>query len=183
MLDLGRRCGIAIALLAGIVAADPAAAHGRPHDLADVDVSVDAGTLSIQLDAPLDSLLGFGHAPKTDAQKRAAADLLLRVGKGDQLFHPDAGAGCTLTAAEIVAPSIQPRAAGAKPLDPKDHGVFNASYEFECRSPDRLYKIGIQLFDAFARLQTVDVRVAGPGGQSRHKLKRATADPEVPVRR
>ena len=40
------------------------------------------------LELPLDSLLGFERAPRTDAERKAAADVLARLRSGGTLYVP-----------------------------------------------------------------------------------------------
>lgn len=156
LLALPAACSIAIA----------AAPH--QHGVASLAVAVDGGRLSIDLDAPLDGFLGYERAPRTDAEKQAAADLLARLKAPEALFKPDAAAGCKASVAEVKAPVLQP---GAKPA-PGDHADLEAQFVFDCAQPAALRNLDVGLFDAFKRLQRIDVQVAGAKGQAKVTLKR-----------
>lgn len=148
------------------------AAKAHEHGALKLDVAIEGHQLTIEMEAPLDNLLGFERAPRTDAERKAAAELLARLRSTDkaaQLFAPDAAAQCTLNKAEVQAPVLEP---GAKP-DAKDgHADLDASYEFSCAKPAELRSLGVGLFDAYKRIQRIDVQVAGPKGQSKVTLKR-----------
>ncbi len=166
------------------VATHPAMAAGKAHEHGAVklDVAIDGNTLSIGMAAPLDNLLGFERAPRTDAERKAAAEVLARLrdpDKGGRLFTLDAAAQCTLSQADVQAPVLEPgartdtKAADAKAADAKDdHADLDASYAFTCARPGDLRSLDLGLFDAYKRIQRIDVQVAGPSGQSKVTLKR-----------
>ena len=84
------------AALALVMAFGPGAAwagKAHEHGALKLDIAVEGTTLSIGMEAPLDNLLGFERAPRTDAERKAAADVLTRLRSPDKapaLFVPDA---------------------------------------------------------------------------------------------
>jgi len=146
------------------------AAAGGPgahvHGAAALEVALDQGSLSITLDSPLDNLLGFEHAPRTDRQKQAAKALADTLRRGDVLFGLPAAAKCTLKDVQLQAPVLglgQGEAGG-------EHASLQADYLFACAAPAALNGIDVNLFDRFRGLHKLDARVAGPRGQSAVKL-------------
>ncbi len=170
-------------LLACMALAASTAHAGKPHEhgVVRLDVSVDGSTLNIDMVAALDNWLGFERAPRTDAERKAAAEVLARLRnpqQGTPLFAADAGAQCQLTQAEVSAPVLEP---GAKPAakpapapSPKDgeHADLEARYTFQCAQPGQLRTLDLGLFDAYKRIQRIHVQVAGPKGQSKVTLRR-----------
>ena len=75
-------------------------AQSHVHGAVQLEVALDGPTLSIALEAPLDSILGFERAPRTASEKQAAQDALTAL-RGNALFAPDAAAGCTPASASI----------------------------------------------------------------------------------
>ena len=144
-----------------------AAPHAHEHGVARLAVAVDGNTLTIALDAPLDGFLGFERAPRTDAERKAAADLLVRLRDAGSLFKPDAAAGCKAGDAKIEAPVLEPGYKGKG-----EHADLEAQFTFQCAQPQALRALDVALFDAFKRLQRIDVQVAGAKGQSKATLKR-----------
>ena len=135
-------------------------------------MAIEGNKLTIAMEAPLDNLLGFERAPRTDAERKAAAEVLARLRsptQGKALFSADAAAQCTLSKAEVNAPVIEP---GAKPATKDEHADLDASYEFSCAQPAELRSLDVGLFDAYKRLQRIDVQVAGAKSQSKVTLKR-----------
>lgn len=156
----------------GLLAATPVwAQHGaHAHGLVQLEVVVDAGSIALRLDAPLDSLLGFERAPRSEAERRAVAALRERLAQPATLFGLDAAAGCVAEPAAVAAPALDAGAAAA------DHADLVASYRFRCRQPGVLQVIDLQgLLAAFTRIQRVDAQVVTPAAQRKQSLKRPQA--------
>jgi len=188
---------LAAGAIALVMATLPAAHAGKAHEhgVAKVDVAVEGNKLTVALQSPLDSLLGFERAPRTDAERKAAADMLARLRSGGALFKADAAAQCTLSKAEVSAPVLEaagtapaagtaakapaagaaakaPAAGAAAKASEGEHADLDASYEYTCAQPQQLRTLDLGLFDAFRRMQRIEVQVAGAQGQSKATLKR-----------
>lgn len=156
-----------------------AAALAGPHEhgLARLDVALDGNRLTVAMDAPLDGFLGFERAPRTDAERKAAAELLARLKAPAGLFTPDAAAGCHLERAEVKAPVLEP---GAKPAK-GEHADLEAEFAYTCSQPQALRTLDVGLFEAYKRLQRIEVQVAGAKAQSKVTLRRPAR--QVPLAR
>lgn len=174
-----RRIG---ALVLAAAAGSAVAAAGKPHEhgALKLDVAVDGNQVTLVMEAPLDNLLGFERAPRTDAERKAAADVLARLRSPDgakPLFGLDAAAKCTLRKADVQAPVLEPGAAPSK----DEHADLDATYEYACAQPGELRSLDIGLFEAYARIRRIDVQVAGPKGQAKVTLQRPAR--KVPLAR
>ncbi|GAP38880.1 putative zinc-binding protein [Piscinibacter sakaiensis] len=148
------------------------AGHAHTHGQARLDVALDGGQLSLALEVPLDSLVGFERAPRT-AQERARVDAVLAgLRAADGLVRPNPEAGCRLAGVELNSAALKlgPAASSAAPDD--GHADLDADLRFDCTQPERLRRIDLDLFKAWPRLQRVDVQVALPSGQLKRTLKR-----------
>ena len=179
-----------LSFLVACMALAASAAHaGKAHEhgVVRLDVSVEGSRLTIDMVAALDNWLGFERAPRTDAERKAAAEVLARLRnpqQGTPLFVPDAAAQCQLVKAEVLAPVLEPGAQPAAksataPASPPaahksggEHADLEASYTFQCAQPTPLRTLELGLFDAYKRIQRIHVQVAGPKGQSKVTLKR-----------
>jgi hypothetical protein len=162
-----------ILLLIAAVAAGAAAAapHAHQHGAVRLAVAIDGAQLSIAMEAPLESLLGFERAPRNDAERRAATELLTRLRSGTAaLFQPTGAAQCALVQAEVRAAVLEPAPKAAAAED--DHADLDADYTFKCAQPGQLRTLELGLFDAFKRLRRIEVQVAGPKGQHKLTLER-----------
>ena len=153
---------IALALLPALAGAAP-----HQHGVARLTVAIDGPRLTVGFESPLDGLLGFERAPRTDAEKKAAADVLARLKAADRLLKPDAAAGCRLVSSQVTAPVLEPGARHAG-----EHADLDAEFAFDCAQPASLRTLDVGLFEAFGRLQRIDVEVAGPRGQSKLTLRK-----------
>ena len=169
-----RRCSTAASLVLMSLFAPAARAQAAPqqahvHGAAKIGVVVQGDTVSITLESPLESLIGFEHRPKTPAQQAAATALQARMRGGTDLFRFDAGASCSLVKADAESAIFQPAPAGAAA---EAHNDLDASFEFRCASPERLTQLDVGLFAAYPRLQRLEVEVATDKGQFKRDLKR-----------
>ncbi len=182
------RCDLAAALLllvGTVFAAGSASAKqgAHVHGLMRMDVALQAQTLTVQIEAPLDTVLGFEHAPRTSAQRSAADALIKRLNEDKTLVRPATAAMCSLTQTTVDAgalvrmdnpPANKPPADKAPtdkaPVSKKDedaHANISIAYEFTCAQVDKLDSITLGLFDAFKRLQKIEAQVTTPQGQSK----------------
>lgn len=155
-----------VALTAGT---PPAAIAGRAHEhgVVRLDVTIEGDRLGVAAEMPLDALLGFERAPRTEAERRAAAAVLARLRAPGALFAADAAAECALIRAEVAAPVLE---GAARPVD--GHADLDAQFEFRCARPAHLRTLDVALFDAFPRVQRIVVQIAAPQGQSKTTLRR-----------
>ena len=153
----------------------PAQAQGKHaahvHGVAKADVAVQGNKLSVQLELPLDSLVGFEHRPRTDAQRRAAQAAVQQLKGASRWLQPDAAAQCTLTSTQIDAQALEPAPPGAKTAE-GGHADLEASYEFTCAAPDKLLTVDIGLAEVFKRIERIEVQVAGAKTQSKQTLRK-----------
>ena len=64
--------------------------------MAKLDVAVEPSRVTLELDTPLDNLLGFERAPRTDAERQQADAAVAKLKAAAGLFRIDNAAGCTL---------------------------------------------------------------------------------------
>jgi len=174
-----------LTLLTGMLAAAPALAEGpHQHGTARLELAVDGASLAITLDSPLDNLLPFERAPRTDAERAAVRALAQRLHAAAALLQPSPAAGCTLRAvrlqSEVLDPALlakapPPAAAAATPAAKPApapaaaagaHADLEASVDFDCRTPAALKGLALGgLFQAFPKLRQLDAALVAPGVQ------------------
>lgn len=164
-------------LLLALACALPAwAGRAHEHGVARLDVAVDGTALTIALATPLDGLIGFERAPRSDAEKRAAEKAVATLRAADALFAIDTAAACTL--ASVTLESAPLKLGTAAPAKDDGHGDLEAEFVFRCRSAPAFVEAG--LFKAFPRLSRIDVQVAASKGQRRLVLKRPAQRIDLP---
>jgi hypothetical protein len=140
--------------------------HGaHQHGVARLEVAVDGGTLTLHLESPLDNVVGFEHAPKTDKQRAAANQALATLKQADRLFVPTPEAACKLIEATVEAPVLE-----GKTGQSGEHGDLHADYRFQCAQPARLKGVDVRLFGAFPGMKRVDAALVTAKGQKAFKL-------------
>jgi hypothetical protein len=162
------RLGLGLGLLC--ISATVVAGKAHEHGAVRLDVAVEAAAVNLNVELPLDSLLGFERTPRTEAERQAAAAALAKMRDGRALFRFDAAAHCTLASVRVDAPVLEP---GAKAATAGEHAELEASYVFSCAQPARLAALEVLLFDAFKRVERVEVQAVLPHGQHKAVLRRA----------
>ena len=167
--------GLAVAVAPLFVAGWALAGPTHEHGVARLDVAVDAGRVSIELDTPLDNLLGFERAPRTDAERDKATALVARLRAAEALFRIDPAAGCTLAKVDLVSAPLDlgKAAAGvAAGAAASDHSDLNGQFEFRCKNGARAGFVEVGLFDAFPALKRIELQVVTPRGQLKATLRK-----------
>jgi hypothetical protein len=158
--------GLALLLWLPWLALPSHAGKAHEHGAARLDIAYEAGKLGIDLATPLDGILGFERAPRSDAERQGAAAAVATLKAGATLFAIDPAAGCALSAVELVSAPLQLGGAAAKA---DEHGDLDGHWEFNCKAAPAWIDVG--LFAAFKRLSRIDVQTATPKGQARVTLK------------
>ena len=147
----------------------PATAHepgAHVHGLARLQVAIDGNTVTLDLESPLDNLLGFEHMPRTDKEKVIVRNMAERLKQAASLFAPTPVAQCVPVSVKLESPVLEP----AKEAYGGGHADLDAEFVFRCERPDVLRDLEVKLFDYFANLRQLDVQVAGPRGQAASRL-------------
>ena len=159
----------AAATLAGAASGGPAHEHGAAR----LDVAVENNRVMLYLDTPLDNLLGFEHAPRSDAERQKADAVVARLKAPEGLFRIDPAGGCTPATVVLNAAAL-----GLGPMadaaDGKDsaHADLEAQYSFDCKTASRAGFVELALFEAFPALKRVDLQVISAKGQMKVTLRR-----------
>ncbi len=149
-----------------------AAEHAHQHGVVSLNVAVEASSVSLQMEAPLDSLVGFEHAPRTAEQKQAVQAMFERFNSPQKLFGVDAAGECTLKSHSAESDALKQDA--AKKADGADeHADLDVSVEFDCKRASAVQSVDLSgLLAAFPRIQRVDAQIASPAGQFKQSLRR-----------
>jgi hypothetical protein len=136
--------------------------------------------VQIQLESPLDGLLGFEHAPRNAQQREAVRAMAALLHQADKLFALTPAAGCQLTqvdlrSAALPAELLQTQTAAspgtATSAATDAHADMEASFSFTCSQPSALNSLALKpLFAAFPGLRQIDAQLATGSKQSAAKL-------------
>jgi hypothetical protein len=170
----------ALLLSANMIAS--AQQHAHTHGRLALNAAVDAQSITIQMEVPLDNFLGFERAPRTDAERKLAADMVTRLQAADTLFSPDPRAECKLSKVDLEsavlglgekakpAPAPAQGAPAKAGKAPEEHADIDVSIRFTCAKASQARNIDVKLFDAFKGVHTIDAQVASDQGQFKRTL-------------
>jgi hypothetical protein len=181
-----RPAAFGLLVLAALTGASAYAADKHVHGHAALEVAVDGNRLQLNFTSPLDNLVGFEHAPRTDKQKDAVRRMAEQLNKPGEHFVLTAEARCTpgpvALASKVIDPSllgaVAPQPGADKPPakaardkgGPKGHAELQAEIVFRCEHPEKLTSLEVKLFDAFRGMKRIDVQVAGARKQAAARL-------------
>ena len=164
------------------------------HGVATLQVVVDGNLLTLNFESPLDNLVGFEHAPRTDRQKAAVRRMAEQLHQAEGLFAPTPAAGCAPVSVSLESPVIEAsllRAAGGKDGAPakrsdlpaskgtghggeSGHAELESTFVFRCERPGNLRDLEVKIFDRFTGLRRLDVQIATSKGQKSARLSPGT---------
>lgn len=165
----------ALFLVASASAQDSRREHAaHQHGSGALNVAVQAGELAIELRMPGVNVVGFEHAPASEAD-HAAIDRALAVFRDPaRLFVTDAKADCVVEHAEA---SIGPPGAehggndghggdnkstggdSHAETEPQSHAELRAEYHFQCASPRHLKSLEVMAFEHLLDVDELDAQV------------------------
>ena len=160
---------LALVLLLAAPLGAQAQGHAHVHGLAKLDIAVEAKKITLSFETPLDNLVGFERAPRTDSERRRADEAVARLRAGDTMFRFDPAAGCKLASVELSSAAMKLGTAEGMPQD--GHAELEAEWQFDCSDATRAGFVDVGLF-AFNQLKRVQVQLALPKAQRQRELKR-----------
>lgn len=161
---------LSLAIVFAALSATAFAAKPHEHGAARLDVAVEPGRITFELEAPLDNLLGFERVPRNDAERQQADAMVTALKAADVLFRIDPAAQCRLAKVELASAALKLGQAASDAAE--GHADLDGEFVFDCRNAARAGFVELALFDAFPRLQRLDVQVVMPKGQLKRTLKR-----------
>jgi hypothetical protein len=161
-----------IALTTGIsLMAVTAHAHSEKahvHGNANMQVVVEGNMVEIGLQSPLNSLVGFEHAPRNERQRKAIQAMEEKFRTPASLFVPTPAAQCTVQPVELEMPFKEGAASKSQHKD--EHAELEATIRFQCDNPSALKGMEVKLFEAFPKLHRIDVQTISGSGQAAARL-------------
>lgn len=156
----------------------PAHAHGslgaHEHGTARLDVALDGKTLALDLDSPGMNLVGFEHAPGSDADRAAIAKAREQLGAPLQLFSLPPAAHCSVTHQDLISPLFGNAAAEHDEHEHEDgdghhheHSDVDGHFQFTCENPGALDGLDLsKFFTTFPATHKIMVQAITPNGQA-----------------
>lgn len=154
------------------------------HGVASLEVAQEGVMLTLRLESPLDNLLGFERAPRTDKERDAVRAMAATLRDAAKVFAIDPDAGCVLQSVRLESGVIDGallgksdpqgvRKDGAAQMAKREsvhghegHAEMEAGYVFNCTYPERLNSVNVVLFDTFKGFRRIDARIVTEKRQS-----------------
>jgi hypothetical protein len=153
-----------LATILALLVTPTLAAEAHVHGRANLAVAIDGATLTLMLESPTDSLVGFEHAPRDARQRATVAKMKQDLEKPADLFKPTPAAGCKPTGVKLESALFEVG------HDHQGHTDLDGEFIFQCAQPERLRDLEVRLFDRFPNLHRLHVEIAGPNGQKAMQL-------------
>jgi Protein of unknown function (DUF2796) len=164
------------------------------HGESKLSIALEAGNVSMVLEAPAADIVGFEYEPSTDEQKAAVENAKAVLANPLDLFVLPDKAGCTVTSVSVEhlfeeheheddahheedghdADHDAEHNEDHEDHEEGTHSEFRASYELACSDPVRLNTIDFAFFDRFPNAQVIDVQAIGETGQSGFEVERGS---------
>jgi hypothetical protein len=170
--------------------------HGaHVHGIAALNLALEGEELHIELHSPAANIVGFEHAPSSEADHAALDKAVATLKDGARLFRFNAEAGCRMETADVTS-SLLDEEHGEHAGEHKgdhdhekedDHGHqeheheghehegethsdIKAAYHFECDQPGKLTRLTVELFEAFPGTERLNVQYVIESNQGAEKL-------------
>lgn len=203
-----KKMALNAALLAPLALFPPGAAAADKHDhahrqhaahahgIAALNLVLEGDEVHIELESPAANIVGFEHAPSSEAEHAALDKAMATLNNGDHLFLFNKQAGCRMQKAMIVSALLEEERHeydeehvdhhGHADKDDHGHGHeehgheqqeggqthsdIQAVYHFECAKPGRLKQLSVELFEAFPATEELKLQYIIESSQGAQEL-------------
>lgn len=170
-------------------------ADAHVHGISLLHIAIDGSVLALEFEAPGMDLVGFEHAPKTDAQHQSIEDAMTALNAPEALFGLPDTAQCARTQTTVHGPTHEAEHSEAKDHEhgtphghdtkhtetqADTHSEFHAVYAWSCKEIDALHMLTPTLLTRFPRMQTITVMYATPKGQGTLEVTTSTPSVRLP---
>ena len=185
------RIALAISLLAPLAMAAPGAIAGEKHDehdhdhekrqhdahvhgIAALNLALEGDEVHVELESPAANIVGFEHAPSSEADHAALDKAVAMLKDGDGLFRFNSEAGCRMEKANVTSSVLDEEHAEHKDEhdhekhddhdhekgehEEEAHSDIDAVYHFECAQPGKLTRLTVELFESFSGMDKLNVQ-------------------------
>lgn len=168
------------------------------HGIAALNLALEGEEVHIELDSPAANIVGFEHAPSSEADHAALDKAVAALKNGDQLFRFNNEAGCRMEKAMVTSTLLKEEhddhgdkhsddhdheekgEHGHEKHDHEEHGHeehegethsdIEAVYHFECDQPGKLAQLTVELFEAFPATEELNVQYVIESKQGAREL-------------
>jgi hypothetical protein len=158
------------------------------HGIAALNVVLESTEVHIELDSPAANIVGFEHAPASEADLAALDKAVAALKDGDRLFSFNEDAGCRMETAKVASELLEEdheghaeEKTGEHAHEEKEghdheedegdharegehegeggtHSEIEATYQFKCNAPGKLTQLTVELFEVFPGMEELRVQ-------------------------
>lgn len=152
--------------------------HGaHQHGVANMNISIDEGSVELELEGALANFISFEYAPQNDAEIAEVKAMTKQLNAIDQWFVLPKDANCALKDIDLASDVIEPELLGQTTHTEEHkhqttHGNLTMTAQWHCQTPAKLQQLEVKLFQYFPHLEHVEVQMIAPNGQKSAELSR-----------
>lgn len=159
------------------------------HGITALNLALEGEEVHIELDSPAANIVGFEHAPSSEADHAALDEAVAALKNGDQLFRFNNEAGCRMEEAIVTSALLEEEHDDYpdKHSDDHDHeekgehgheehegeethSDIEVTYHFECELPAKLTQLTVELFEVFPATEVLNVQYVIESKQGAREL-------------
>jgi ABC-type nickel/cobalt efflux system permease component RcnA len=151
------------------------------HGKVVVNLALEGETLSAELDAPAINVVGFERAPRTDAEKRAVADVDRWLASGVGVLGVPVAARCERSGVTYTPPKLggeshdhdhdhEHEHEHGEEADAEAHADYVARFTYRCANPAALAWADLWLVRRLKNVAEVEVNLVTPQVQTQRTL-------------
>lgn len=172
---IGRSCAAMLGAVAiAVLSMGPALGQSRGahvHGIGGLDIVVEGSRVEMELELSGRDVVGFEHAPSTQAQKHAVRDAAGKLKDHARLFRFPGDADCGGGEASVESALLDDgHGHGHGHGHDGEHAAFHIQYILDCANPEALDGVDLLIFEAFPAIEAIKVRVISPRGQSAREV-------------
>lgn len=193
------KTSLALAIGFALSAAQATAEDGfRQHDAhvhgqVEFNIAQDGSELLVEITAPGADVVGFEHAPQSDAEQTALAKANAILAEADQLLTLSSAAQCQIKHTSVTNTLLadddkhehehehehhDDHQHDDEHHDHHDHheehdghGSFSVEYRYDCQQIGQLSQLDVHWFNHFSSTQSIQANLLTDKGQNAHQLK------------
>lgn len=156
--------------------------HGaHMHGIAALNLVLEGKEVYLELNSPAANIVGFEHAPSTEADHAALDKAVTTLKNADRLFRFSDKAGCRMEEVDVASALLDEdhddhgdehsddhdheekgehahEEHGHAEHEDETHSDIEAVYHFECDQPGKLTLLTVDLFDAFPATEKLNIQ-------------------------
>jgi hypothetical protein len=163
---------LTLSAVSGLSADEIEQHHAHEHGKVTINLAIERDVLSLELEMPALHVVGFEHAPRTDAERRAVADAERWLRAGRSVLGVPKAAACRIEQRSVETPAWQDSA--------ESHSDYEARYSFRCGQPAQLKWVELWLLDRLREVTDAELNLIDASGQRTQTVSHARE--RIPLR-